>query len=224
MLDEIDYCFLNYPKKVSAVVCCKNREKNLYIALESWLSFKEINEIIILDFGCDNILKSPYSDDRIKIYRYESEIWHLSRAYNIAIQLSRYETILKLDCDYYLYSNFFTSNTLNDNEFIVGSHGVSTKGLLWINRKDFFVVNGYNERIINWGGDDTDLYYRLRKTGLKEKNVARNTIKHIPHPESLRTKHTPDPTLNRHKSNRDNISYGKSYLWSNTEKMSSYYD
>lgn len=224
MFDEIDYCFLNYPKKISAVVCCKNREKNLFIALKSWLFFKEINEIIILDFGCDNVLKSPYSDDRIKIYRYESDVWHLSKAYNIAIQLSKHETILKLDCDYYLYPNFFTLNTLQNKEFIVGITGMSIKGLLWIDRKDFFKVNGYNERIVNWGGEDIDLYYRLKKVGLKEKKVIKNTIKHIPHPESFRTKHIPEPTLNRHDTNKNNILYGKKYPWTQNERMSSYYD
>jgi glycosyltransferase involved in cell wall biosynthesis len=225
---NIDSCFLDldYPKTISAVVCCKNREKNLKIVLDSWLCLKEINEIIVLDFGCDHILKLPQSnsDKRIKIYRYESKIWHLSKAYNIAIQLSQCDTILKLDCDYYLYKNFFDLNHLKHNEFIVGATRISTRGLLWIHRKDFLSVNGYNERIINWGGDDTDLYYRLTKAGVREKPVINDTIKHIPHPESLRTKYVPDPSLNRHQTNKSNILYGKQEPWTHKEKMSSYYD
>ena len=41
-------------------------------------------------------------------------------------------------------------------------------------RKDFVDVNGFDERITLYGGDDTDLDYRLRRNGVKVK-----TLKHI---------------------------------------------
>jgi glycosyltransferase involved in cell wall biosynthesis len=222
----LDECFLTIQPSpsVSAIVCCKNRSENLFISLESWLKIKQITEIIILDFGSDTVLRLPFNDSRIKLYRYESVYWHLSKAYNIAIQLSTKNIILKLDCDYYLNPNFLVSNKLSSNEFIVGKNGNSTRGLLFTHKKNFFSINGYNERIINWGGDDTDIYRRLIKFGLKEKIVIPNTIKHLPHKENLRTKYVPNPAINRHSSGRKNIVEGINNPWTLLDKMSSYYD
>lgn len=220
----LDECFLGIPSRVSAIVCCKNRKENLLISLDSWLKIKQITEVIVLDFGSDSILELPFKDNRIKIYRYESKYWHLSKAYNIAIQLSTEQIILKLDCDYYLYPNFLISNRLGVNEFIVGKNGISTRGLVFTHRQNFFNINGYNERIINWGGDDCDLYNRFIKSGLKEKLVNPSTIKHLPHKENLRTKYVPNPSVSRHISGAKNLIEAKNHPWTKSDKMSSYYD
>lgn len=221
----IDDCFLNLSTyNTSAVVCCKNRSENLLKALKSWILINEIKEIIILDFGSDIPLKIPIVDDRIKLYRYESEFWHLAKAYNIAIQLSTQPIILKLDCDYFLTPNFFRFNHINAKEFVAGQHNISTRGLLLLHRENFFKVNGYNERIINWGADDGDLYERLVKIGLKEKIVKSNTVRHLPHKEYLRTKYLPNPALNRHRTNMDNLREARKNPWTHLDKMSSYYD
>lgn len=220
----LDECFLRTSLRVSAIVCCKNREKNLFLSIESWLKIKQITEIIVLDFGSDTILKLPFKDSRIKLYRYESKYWHLSKAYNIAIQLSTEDIILKLDCDYYLYPNFLISNRLGMDTFITGEYNTSTKGLFFTYKKNFFDINGYNERIINWGGDDCDLYSRFTSFGLKEKSVKPNTMKHLPHEENLRTRYVPIPSINRYKSGAKNLIEAKNNPWTKLDRMSSYYD
>lgn len=224
---SIDDCFLSPApaKDVSAVVCCKNRQENLLKALKSWLKIKEITEIIILDFGCDEPINLSINDNRIKLYRYESKYWHLSKAYNIAIQLATKPYILKLDCDYDLNQAFLLHNKIICGQtFIAGPQGHSTRGLMLVSRYDFFKVNGYNERIINWGGDDTDIYDRLKGIGLIEIKASKETVKHIPHPEKLRTKYVPNPNLNRRVTDQTNIRISKNNPWTVLDKMSSYYD
>lgn len=221
----IDDCFLTRNSYcVSAVVCCKNRSDNLLKSLQSWIVINEIKEIIILDFGSDKPLTIPVVDSRIRLYRYESEFWHLAKAYNIAIQLSTQPILLKLDCDYFLRNNFLELNSITSKEFIVGRPNHSTKGLLLINRENFLKVNGYNERIINWGWDDNDIYDRLRKIGLKEKIVNPNTIEHLPHKEYLRTKYLPNPTLSRSHTRSYNVREARKNPWTHLDKMSSYHD
>lgn len=224
--ETVEFYFLQKEENlnISAVVCCKNREDNLYKSLDSWLLFHNITEIIILDYGSDKKIEINNKDKRIKIFRYESEYWHLAKAYNIAIQLTSNDIFLKLDCDYYLNSTFFKSNYLNTNQYIVGTPSQQTRGLLFCHKKNFIDINGYNERIFNWGGDDTDLYRRLSKYGLKEKTIEKNSVKHLDHTEELRTKYTPNPSINRLCSARRNNLDAQKNPWTKKDKMSFYND
>jgi len=227
---DIDSCFLNLNDKssktdgISAVVCAKNRTDNLLISLGSWLEISKISEIIILDFGSDIPITIPYNDPRIKLYRYESKYWHLSKAYNIALQLATQKILVKLDADYILKKNFLLYNNIDTNSFIKGPSRTSLNGFLMIYKSNFLRVNGYNEKIINWGAEDTDLYYRLVNIKLNKKILVRGTAEHIYHPEILRTKYVHNPTLDKKITSKYNISHIYNNPWTINDKMSSYYD
>lgn len=224
---DIDSCFLK--KKdltnndgISAVVCSKNRTYNLLISLGSWLNIKDISEIIILDFGSDIPIDIPYKDSRIKLYRYESEYWHLSKAYNIAIQLASKSIILKLDADYYLEKNFIEHHPIDERWFYRG-HGGPLTGFLMLHKSNFLKINGYNERIINYGVDDVDMYNRLyRNLKLVPYKVNYNLIKHLHHSSYERFKYQPSSIKRRHTP--QNYKIASKYPWTNQDKMSSFYD
>ena len=53
---------------VSLICACKNRNAPLKISLSSWLLFKEITEIIIVDWSSDESLRELTDwDERIKV-------------------------------------------------------------------------------------------------------------------------------------------------------------
>lgn len=225
---DIDSCFLNLNDKssktdgISAVVCAKNRTDNLLISLGSWLEISKISEIIILDFGSDIPITIPHNDPRIKLYRYESKYWHLSKAYNIALQLATQKILVKLDADYYLNKYFFDHHAIDEKSFIRG-HGGPLTGFLMIEKLNFLSVNGYNERIYNYGADDGDIYNRLcRNLKLIPYKVNYNFIKHLPHPQLDRWKYQPEPLKKDCRSN--NYRIAKRYPWTKQDRMSSYYD
>ena len=95
---------------ISVICACKNRENALRISLNSWLNFKEIDEIIIVDWSSDQPLSNFLPlDERIKIIRVDNkEYFNQPQPLNLAINFASGDRILKLDTDYVLnpYYNF----------------------------------------------------------------------------------------------------------------------
>ncbi len=81
--------------------------------------------------------------------------------------------------------------------------GVKTCNLgVW--RKDFELVNGFDERYIGWGREDADLAVRLFNNGIKRKEgIYATCVLHLWHPESDRIKlEINDALLQEHIKNK----------------------
>jgi len=83
----------------------------------------------------------------------------------------------------YIRNRLVRSRLNRKDKGILGSH-------FSLHRSDFIDVNGFDERITLYGGDDTDLDYRLRRNDIKIKTLKHIAIQyHIYHPIST-TDHT----------------------------------
>jgi predicted glycosyltransferase involved in capsule biosynthesis len=205
---------------ISIVTSAKNRTKNLLMSLESWL-YLDVQEIIILDFGSNEKIEIPFEDKRIKLFRCESEFWHPTKAHNIAIQLATKNLILKLDADYKTETNFLEVNTLsNEKEFIAGPRLTPLAGLTFYNKKAFFDINGYNERILYYAIDHLDFNNRLIQNGYKKKYVSLKTIKHIFHSDTDRTQYLQNPNLSKGDGININIKVSEEQPWTKNDIMS----
>ena len=205
---------------ISIVTSAKNRTKNLLMSLESWL-YLDVQEIIILDFGSNEKIEIPFEDKRIKLFRCESEFWHPTKAHNIAIQLATKKLILKLDADYKTETNFLEVNTLsNEKEFIVGPRLTPLAGLTSYNKKAFFDINGYNERILYYAIDHLDFNNRLIQNGYKKKYVSLKTIKHIFHSDTDRTQYLQNPNLSKGDGININTKVSEEQPWTKNDIMS----
>ena len=109
---------------ISVICACKNRNHALRISLNSWLNFKEISEIIIVDWSSDEPVEKFLSlDDRIKVIRVnDKQYFNQPQPLNLALSLASGDRILKLDTDYVMnpYYNFFESYSIDDNSFVSG--------------------------------------------------------------------------------------------------------
>lgn len=109
---------------VSLIVACKNRYKPLLISLQSWLFFKEIKEIIIVDWDSDESLSHlTRLDPKIKVIKVPNKkYFNQPQPLNLAASLAKEDFILKVDCDYVMnpYYNFFESYPIDDNSFVSG--------------------------------------------------------------------------------------------------------
>ena len=128
--------------------------------------------------------------------------WKLSSAYNLGFFLGgvRSKYVAKLDCDTHLASDFFSHNDLERHppgDFLTAgwrhardANDVHLNGILLASSHDFRAVNGYDERIFEYGWDDEDLYERLTAVApngeaaheqmLRDKN-GRSLITHLWH-------------------------------------------
>jgi len=205
---------------ISAVYCCMGREKNLRLSIKSVLQFKEISEIIVLDYGSKIPVKQFFSK-KIRLYRLDAPYWHLTRAYNMAIQLSTNEVVIKLDCDYFLKSSFFRKNLLQKNCFVSGDNIINQNlsGFLMFYKKDFLSINGYNEKIVNYGYDDNDIRNRLISKNIKQLLLDHETVSHIYHGNDERKINNKDKYLSFDESVNQNKILSM-YDWTNYGKMS----
>lgn len=226
MDNQSDNIFSTPEYSIGAVVVSMDRTENLLKCVDSCLQNSRINEIVVLDYGSRTAIKGLPDNKKIKYYRLEATYWHLTRAYNIATQLSSCDIVIKLDADYSLDKNFCLNNYISNNEYISGFNQKDPLcGFLMIHKKDFLSINGYNERIVTYGYDDNDINYRLQNSGLVCKNLDRSSIKHMNHNKDENTwfRNSFNPSLPRSESIQRNRQISISQPWTNNDKMSKFH-
>ena len=202
LLSEYSRC-QKIKKGVSFVTVSMNREKNLLRALPTWLE-TDVDEIIVVDWSSKENLAEKiqaFNDSRITVIQInEEETWVLTHAFNVGLKLACREKIYKIDSDILLKKDFISKNKINENEFIRGFW----KSAIDAGDEDQKYVNGtfgafnknlknigyYDERIMTYGWDDTDIYYRLvNHEGLVGKYIEYGTIFHQEQEQDDRIKH-----------------------------------
>ncbi|PXF46235.1 hypothetical protein BWQ96_04020 [Gracilariopsis chorda] len=142
--------------------------------------------------------------------------WVLSRAYNLALNATSYSHVIRTDCDYQVGPHFVTAHrqlmqqthssavgdtaadgstdpTHDGQHYYAGNYNlarneneVHLNGAVFIRRKHFLDIGGYDERIQTYGWDDEDLYNRLGGAGLKKMNISYDHVSHVKHDNSGR--------------------------------------
>jgi len=193
---------------ISLICACKNRKDALRVSLGSWIAFKNIKEIIIVDWSSDDSIRDlAKMDNRIKIIEVKNKkYFNQPQPLNLAASIATGEYILKVDCDYIInpYYSFFDNINyyVDDKSFLCGNHvdGIDKvyttspyfdylKGFLLLLRKHFVKSGGFNENITKcYAFEDNELYTRLQLLGLTRKNIYYDfNLIHIPHPDKKRT-------------------------------------
>lgn len=154
--------------------------------------------------------------DAVKVIRVNGEhSWVLSRAYNLAMNATGYSHVIRTDCDYEVGEDFVaahrslveddvavvgdTATTQSEREqrdgkrYYAGNYNlarneneVHLNGAVFIRRKDFLDIGGYDERIQTYGWDDEDLYNRLGDAGLQKMNISYDHVSHVQHDNTVR--------------------------------------
>ena len=220
--------------KVSLITGCRNRASFLLQTIMGWLSEPTVDEIVVVDWSSDpplepqlsKYLNNPHtgpfwSDPDLRLaVALNQEIWHLTRCYNLGLQVATGDLILKLDADVRLGHQFFRYHPIEPGQFYAGdAHGM--RAPLWGNtfafREDLLKVNGWNERLIGYGWDDEDLYGRLSRSGLERKHMNYSTLGHIDHSDDIRR----DPKGETfEESTHRNVRMSSENPWTKDDQMS----
>lgn len=176
----------------------------LNTSFRSWLSVQHVNQIIVVDWSSspplrpiiESIVHQSAARTSVRVIRVDNEQdWVLSRAYNLAIRNARYESILKLDCDYVTTPHAITRHPLESSPdaFYAGyyenarsSSELHLNGALVVSQSVYWSVGGYDERIQTYGFDDEEFYQRLSQAGHQRMNISFDEISHIDHEDSRR--------------------------------------
>ncbi|KAA8494025.1 hypothetical protein FVE85_4000 [Porphyridium purpureum] len=190
---------------VSLVAGCRDRSSFLLQSLGTWLNaLDDDDELILVDWSTnERLLSVPAvaeltNDDRVTtISVKDQDDWVLSRAYNLAAKFASGLNLLKVDCDTMLEPDFFDAHPLDaeagESIFFKTSwraarteNEVHLNGVFYVKRSKFLEIHGYDERITTYGWDDTDLYTRLERAGLKQRIMNFNKLHHIAHGDDAR--------------------------------------
>jgi hypothetical protein len=178
---------------ISVVSACMNREGNLLKVLPSWLA-APVDEIVIVDWSSHEPLwpqLARFRDPRLRVVRIDDEPrWVLTHAFNLGLRLARHERVYKLDADIQVAPDFFESNHLAPGEFVRGfwkaaldagaQDQVFVNGSFGAMKADLREVGYYDERILTYGWDDSDLYMRLSSAlGLAGRLLALGSLRHL---------------------------------------------
>lgn len=185
---------------VTLVTACMNRQANLLKVLPSWLA-TTADEVIIVDWSSTEPvlpMVAGFADPRIRVLRVEGEPrWILTHAFNLALRTASRETIYKLDCDIEVQPDFIEVNHLERGEFVRGYWRAAieagsedqkyTNGTFGAFKRDLQAVGYFDERILTYGWDDSDLYQRLsHDRGLAGRLVNLDSLRHIEQEERQR--------------------------------------
>jgi hypothetical protein len=185
----------------SILITIMNRTKNLLSYFDTWVHQKLLDEIIIVDWStCDeekqtivdflsSYPKYPSSLKSVLLVRVEGETdYYRTVAQNVGASFANFNKVLKLDSDISLKEDFFLMHPLCQNEFYVGDWKLArnenekyTHGNIYLFTKDFFNINGYDERIRSYGWEDSDFTQRLELSGLEKKYLNIDSTYHNPH-------------------------------------------
>jgi len=221
---------------VSIILGVKDRTERLAECLASWNRgyCSLIREIIIVDWSSkipiinnEKIIKQIEKSNAknsifIKIARVENQkFYNRCQALNLARSLtsSNNPVLLKIDADYVsVNTNWLRCMpAINNNltNYFVGTSPLfcdsNYTGFLFVNKKHFDMVNGYNENLdSHWGYEDKDLENRLSNIEVENLNQFQNKSKlqkvifydiknhiyHIPHDDNLRLENIDTKILN----------------------------
>jgi len=179
-------------ERITVLCAVKNRTANLITAAGSWLARPEISQIVIVDWGSEDLISElPLfcSNSSIQVVRAEAKGWHLSAALNRGLTEITDGWVLKADADHVLRKAFFSRVRQEQGSFYRGfwadhlPRNAGLNGLCYVPAEDLRTVGGWDERIQTYGWEDTDLYHRLTAVGLRQRFLPLNTASHLTHPK-----------------------------------------
>ena len=174
-----------HKKKIGFCITCMNRTHHLKETLIKNIEdnyFPDDVEFVLLDYNSSDDLEewvrgylTHYIDIGILAY-YKictPTTYMRSHSRNIAFRLSDAKIVCNLDADNFLGKGFaeFIINEFNKEKNIFYTSIVVDNifGRVCVLKNDFVKIHGYNEAFTGYGYEDCDLFNRLRKIGLEQK-------------------------------------------------------
>lgn len=167
-------------------------------------------EVVIVDYGSIESYKTQINDLVLKnnftYVRAEAKFWSRARSLNIGIFSSTGDRVFFIDADTILPANYvrkhleeanssnYITNLVYDSQeqtdkcsdhSVMISKSGSVRPCGWshfsVDRKWLVKLKGYNTDYIGWGGEDDDILFRLKKSGVSRVTFKDVTPVHLYH-------------------------------------------
>ena len=180
---------------VGFVTTCKGRLHHLKQTLPRIIADNP-DEIIVVDYDCPQgagpWVERHHPSAQVLSIR-DGSPFNLSRARNAGIRVSRADVLCLIDADILIEPGFVTWMKRHAMQRVFFRHALNngyrdpeTWGTLVCPLKLLFEVGLYDEVFDGWGGEDTDICYRLKIAGSVESEFPLPLVKAISHGEHER--------------------------------------
>lgn len=160
---------IDTPTTFSIITTCKGRLAHLRQSLPLMVGQRGGCEVIVVDYDCPegtaSWVRSNHAQTRV-VEVAEAPTFNPSKARNRGAALARGDWLVFVDADILLSPGFIERfvGRLSPGHFYRPRPAVpDMHGMFICSRSNFLEVGGYDEAIQGWGGEDPDIYHRLRE-------------------------------------------------------------
>ena len=154
--------------RLSIITTCKGRLAHLKQTLPRMVEQGEDVEVIVVDYACPDgtaaWVEEHYPQVRV-VKITDAPAFNVSRARNSGAAIASAEWLLFIDADTLIPNDFVARifSILNEGNFYHPHlRHPNVYGTFICTRTDFIALEGYDEVLRPWGGEDRDIYYRLQ--------------------------------------------------------------
>ncbi len=184
-------------QKITCITTCKGRLSHLRQSLPRMIQ-SGFEKVIVVDYGCPDGAASWVRDNypQVTVCRADDDTsFHAARARNLGAAFAETEWLFFFDADTLVQPGLadwcrqlqniaiYRPGKLED-----GSRDKETWGSFICTNSAFRHVEGYDEVFRGWGGEDTDIYEKLRSAGLIELTFPAKFLRPIRHNHEERTR------------------------------------
>lgn len=176
--------------RVSIVTVCKGRLHHIQQTLPLMVA-QSADEVIVVDYDCPQGVGDWVEENfnSVKVIRvHDDQGFCVARGRNAGAQNSSSPWICFVDADIKMASGFvewMRQNTFSSFFYRCGptngKRDFETYGTFVCHRRAFESVKGYDELFRGWGGEDDDLYDRLKLFNVGEAYYPSDFVSAIPH-------------------------------------------
>lgn len=177
---------------LTLITTCKNRLDHLRQTLPA-MRGQSFSDVIVVDYGCEQGTSDwvAAAHDGVGCIRVDDDPrFSLARARNIGARAARTEFICFVDADVILNEDLGAWLKQHDRPgafYLSGARRMpELSGFVICRKAHFDKAGGYDEVFRGWGGEDKDLYDRLRLLGLRAIAIPATALTAIRHGDEFR--------------------------------------
>lgn len=185
---------------LSIIVTCKGRLDHLRQSLPR-MEAQAGCECIVVDYDCPDGTAAWVRRNYPRVRTVEvrnAPRFQASRARNLGARAATREWLVFLDADILVEQTFSSAlvGALRYGHFLRPAPLTrETMGSFACHRGDFFALDGFDEALEGYGGEDSDMYFRLRHFGRSHLTFDGRSLRPIPHDDRLRSAHHENPDI-----------------------------
>jgi len=178
---------------INFVTTCKGRLHHVKETLPL-LSKQAEKEIILVDYSCPQNTAEWVAENYkyVNLIKVQSNGFNISHARNQGAKKVNSDFICFIDADVIIKPGFVSwlNENLNPYCFYSPSNNLDKNYELWgtvvLPTHSYKHIQGYDENFSGWGGEDDDLYYRLKSSGLTPVGIPPHFLEAIKHDDEER--------------------------------------